>query len=171
MVLTSSLKTTAVAVLLAAPLGMVNAAQPNLHLAVVGLLGGAATPCIDVPVTLTGLQEIPPVKTKASGSGTFKVCSDGTITGHITTHGMRGTMAHIHQAAPGHPNGPPIITLLSGPHDTWLVPSGSKLTPDQYKSFRAGYLYVNVHSAAHPSGEIRAQLRPSPSPSQMFLSS
>jgi len=40
------------------------------------------------------------------------------------------------------------------------VPDGSKLTPDQMKEFKAGDLYVNVHSDAHPAGEIRGQLKP-----------
>jgi hypothetical protein len=34
------------------------------------------------------------------------------------------------------------------------------LTPEQLKSYQAGELYVNVHSAANKGGEIRAQLKP-----------
>jgi len=34
------------------------------------------------------------------------------------------------------------------------------LTSAQFDAYRAGDLYVNVHSAANPSGEIRAQITP-----------
>jgi len=43
---------------------------------------------------------------------------------------------------------------------TWSVPAGAKLTDAQYKSYVAGKLYVNVYSAAHKGGKIRAQLSP-----------
>jgi hypothetical protein len=106
-----------------------------------------------------GNNEAPPVKTAARGSGVIEVVANGAVSGKIETHGIKGTMAHIHEGAPG-TDGPPIIALAAGPHGTWLVPAGSKLSPDQYKEFLAGDLYVNVHSAAHPGGEIRGQLKP-----------
>lgn len=165
-----TLKSTAVAMLLTVAIEVAGAANGNLHRALLPL-GGSSPASIRVVVKLSGDQEVPPVRTRASGNGVFNISSDGAITGEVTTHGMRGTMAHIHQAAPSQPNGPPIITLLGGPHDTWRVPQGSKLTPAQYKSFRAGYLYVNLYSAAHTSGLIRGQLRPPSSSSQMFLGS
>jgi hypothetical protein len=34
------------------------------------------------------------------------------------------------------------------------------LTDAQYEAFKAGNLYVNVHSDANKGGEIRGQLRP-----------
>jgi hypothetical protein len=118
-------------------------------------LASAAT----VHVKLTGKHEVPAVKTMAHGSGVIEVAADGTVTGKVTTHGMKGIMAHIHEGAPGE-DGKPIIALAQGPDGTWTVPAGSKLSADQYKEFLAGHLYVNVHSDAHKGGEIRGQLKP-----------
>ena len=62
-----------------------------------------------VHVTLTGSHEAPPVKTMARGSAVIEVTSDGAVSGKVTTHGIKGTMAHIHAGAPGE-KGPPIWT-------------------------------------------------------------
>jgi hypothetical protein len=113
----------------------------------------------DVAVKLTGDQEVPPVSSAATGVGTLVIKNDHSVTGSIKTSGIEGTVAHIHLAEPGK-NGPPIITLTKTADDTWSVPDGAKLTDDQYKSFKDGNLYVNVHSAEHKGGEIRTQLKP-----------
>ena len=120
--------------------------------------GGAAL-AKDVKVTLSGSEETPPVTTTATGSGVIKFGSDKSVTGSIKTTGIDGTVAHIHVGAPGQ-SGPPIITLEKTADGVWSVPAGSKLTDEQYASFNAGNLYVNVHSAEHKPGEIRAQLKP-----------
>jgi CHRD domain len=113
----------------------------------------------DMKVNLTGAEETPPVTTSASGTGTISIAADKSVSGTIKTSGIDGTVAHIHVGAPGQ-SGPPIITLDKSADDTWSVPPGSKLTDEQYASLKAGKLYVNVHSAAHKPGEIRAQLKP-----------
>ncbi|MGH8297672.1 MAG: CHRD domain-containing protein [Steroidobacteraceae bacterium] len=112
-----------------------------------------------IHVRLLGSREVPAVKTMARGYGVIEIAADGAVSGKVTTRGIRATMAHIHMAARGE-NGPIIIPLTRGPHGTWVVPAGSKLSAHQYKEFLAGDLYVNVHSAAHPGGEIRGQLKP-----------
>ena len=108
-------------------------------------------------VNLTGAQEVPPVSTQAAGTGSFRVASDGTVSGSVTTTGVEGTMAHIHQAAKGQ-NGPVIVPLTKN-GDTYSVPEGRKLTPAQMDALKAGNLYVNVHSNQHKGGEIRAHLQ------------
>src|SRR5690348_16504267 len=78
-------------------------------------------------VKLTGDQEVPPVKTAASGTGTVVISADKSVSGSITTTGIEGTAAHIHEGA-ADKNGPVIIPLTKGPDNTWSVPAGSKLT-------------------------------------------
>ena len=109
-------------------------------------------------VSLTGAEEVPAVSTQAKGSGSFRIADDGSVSGSITTSGVAGTMAHIHMAEKGK-NGPVIVPLTKN-GDTYSVPEGRKLTPEQMKALKDGRLYVNVHSAAHKGGEIRAQLQP-----------
>lgn len=112
----------------------------------------------DTKVTLSGNQEAPPVTTSASGSGIITVGPDKSVSGSITTAGVAATAAHIHDGAPGR-NGPVIIPLVKTSENVWAVPAGAKLTEAQHESYRAGNLYVNVHSAAHKGGEIRGQLQ------------
>ena len=113
----------------------------------------------DVKVTLSGDQEIPPVTTPASGTGTISVAADGSVTGTVTITGMKATVAHIHDAAPGK-NGPIAIPLVKVSDTVWALPPGAKLTEAQLASFRAGTLYYNIHSEAWRAGEIRGQIRP-----------
>jgi hypothetical protein len=110
-------------------------------------------------VMLSGAQEVPPVQTSAAGSGTITVNDDMSISGSVTTTGVKGTMAHIHEAAPGK-NGGVAVPLEKKSDNEWAVPAGAKLTDAQYKSYKAGDLYVNVHSDANKGGEIRGQLKP-----------
>lgn len=112
-----------------------------------------------IKVTLTGDQEVPPVKTSASGNGTIVVSADKSVSGSVTTSGVQATAAHIHVGARGQ-NGPIIVPLTKTSENTWSVPAGAKFTDDQYASYLAGNLYVNVHSAANKGGEIRGQLNP-----------
>ena len=111
-----------------------------------------------VSVKLSGAEEVPPTNVQGSGSGTIQVKSDGAVSGSVTTTGVQGTMAHIHQGAKGQ-NGPVIIPLTKS-GDTYTVPAGAKLNDAQLKAFKDGGLYVNVHTAANKGGEVRGQLNP-----------
>lgn len=120
------------------------------------LLGGAA---LAADVKLSGDNEVPPVKTSASGSSSIAVAADGSVSGNVKTTGIAGTAAHIHAGAAGK-NGPVVVPLTKDGDGEWTVPAGAKLDDAQVKQLKAGELYVNVHSAAHKDGEIRAQLAP-----------
>jgi CHRD domain-containing protein len=110
-------------------------------------------------VVLNGAQEVPPVNTAATGSGTISVLMDRSVSGTVTTSGIAGTAAHIHMAAPGQ-NGPVIVPLNKTGENLWSVPDSIRFNDVQYEAYRLGNLYVNVHSAANPAGEIRGQVRP-----------
>jgi hypothetical protein len=109
-------------------------------------------------VKLSGAEEVPPASTSGSGKGSFRIADDGSVSGSVTTTGVPGTAAHIHQAAKGQ-NGPVIVPLTKN-GDTYSVPEGKKLTEAQMQAFKAGNLYVNVHSNAYKGGEVRGQLQP-----------
>ena len=109
-------------------------------------------------LTLTGASEVPSVATSASGSGWVRVHEDHTVTAKITVTGMTATASHIHMAAAG-ANGPVIVPFTKEGDNTFVAPPGAKLNDEQYEALKAGKLYVNVHSAKSPPGEIRAQLK------------
>lgn len=119
-------------------------------------LAGAAF-AKDVKVMLSGQNEVPPVATQASGEGVITIADDGAVGGSVTTKGIDATAAHIHLGAAG-TNGPVVVPFVKE-GDTFKPIAGAKLNADQMKAFDEGKLYFNVHSAAHPGGEIRAQLK------------
>jgi hypothetical protein len=126
--------------------------------AMVVLWPGAAA-AQEVKVALSGQNEIPPVTSPASGTGTLIVDADKSVSGRVTVSGMTPTVAHIHDAAAGS-NGPIVIPLTKVSDSVWVVPPGTKLTDAQFESYKRGSLYFNVHSEAHRSGEIRGQINP-----------
>jgi len=124
------------------------------------LAGCFSMPALSIAADgLSGDQEVPAVSTKAMGKSSIKIASDKSVTGGVTYEGMNATAAHIHQGAAG-ANGPVIVPLNKTSDNAFSAPADAKLSDAQYDAYKAGGLYVNVHSAAHPGGEIRMQLKP-----------
>ena len=121
-------------------------------------LGVTSATALAADVKLSGDQEVPAVKSAGSAAGAITIGDDGAVSGSVTATGFTPTAAHIHQAAAGK-NGPVIVPFTKD-GDKFSAPAGAKLTPDQLQAYKAGELYVNVHSAANPGGEVRAQLKP-----------
>ena len=134
-------------------------------LATMALLSGVALSASSLSmaqsqnVTLSGANEVPAVTTSASGTGSVTVKDDKSVAGKITVSGMTPTAAHIHEGAAGK-NGPVAVPFTKTGDNTFEAAAGAKLTDAQYQAYKAGNLYVNVHSAKNPDGEIRAQLHP-----------
>lgn len=110
--------------------------------------------------TLTGAEEVPAVATAARGMA--EVQHDtlrNLVTWKVTFNGLSGppTGAHIHgPAAPG--RNAPVVVPFAGPLGM-EIRGQAALTPQHVADLAAGRWYVNIHSAAHPAGEIRGQLR------------
>jgi len=115
---------------------------------------------------LTGSQEHPPVATTAAGVGMFVLNEEQTeLSYNVSTTGLSGpsTAAHFHNAAAG-VNGP-IVRAITFTGETasgvWSsTDTVQALTPVLLVELLAGKLYVNVHTAANPNGEIRGQVLP-----------
>jgi len=140
--------------------------DPKLHHSTLGrmsrlalLLLASASLHAQQGVVLRGEAEVPPVTTAATGSGQITVLPDHSVSGTIKVAGITATAAHIHHGVTGS-NGPVIVPLRKISDETFSVPPGAKFSDEQYANYLAGELYVNVHSAANPSGEIRCQLTP-----------
>ncbi len=108
---------------------------------------------------LTGDQEVPANTSTAVGTGNITIAADGSVSGSVTAPTLQAMAAHIHVGAPG-VNGPVIIPLTGSAGGVWSVPAGAKLTAEQMDAYKAGNLYVNVHTPEHKGGEIRTQLKP-----------
>ncbi|MSS71125.1 MAG: CHRD domain-containing protein [Candidatus Latescibacteria bacterium] len=106
---------------------------------------------------LDGSQENPPVTTPAKGTGVFVLDSKG-LSYRVTLDGMSGpiTASHFHNAAVGTNGGvvQPVTFDGNTSIGAWEIPAAMRT------ELLAGHIYVNVHTAANPGGEIRGQLTP-----------
>lgn len=130
---------------------------------------------------LLGSNQAPPVSSQAGGTCKAVLSEDNSQFGIGCTYvgltpeappGVMGSV-HIHNGAPG-TNGniildlsPALTTGSFGAGDGGRRFDGSiqatvPITAEQVQQLRAGNLYVNIHTAAHPSGEIRGQLVAAP---------
>lgn len=127
------------------------------------IMGGALIPAAtfaatDFSANLSGAAEVPPVS--SPGSGMYVASLDtGTkvLTWTLTHSGLTGpaSAAHLHGPAMPGANAGVVIPFSS-------AVSGSTgkvtLTDAQIADLMAGKWYANVHTAAHPGGEIRGQV-------------
>lgn len=113
------------------------------------------------------------METDAQGQATFKFDRDVTELSYrlIVANIDDVFAAHIH-CAPAGANGPVGVTLFTGgpispngilAEGTVEAPDeenacGWETLPDVEEAIRDGDAYVNVHTLAHPPGEIRGQI-------------
>lgn len=139
-------------------------------------------PVLNFAAPLSGDQEVPPVETNGTGLAKFKLSQDGASLSYmLNLAAIDGvTQSHIHCGAAG-VNGPVVVflfgfeadgvtvngTLAEGTitaadviprEDSPACPGGLADFEDLLDKMMAGETYVNVHTLAHPPGEIRGQI-------------
>jgi hypothetical protein len=109
--------------------------------------------------SLSGYNEVPPVASVASGSATMRmVADDGLLEVTFSATNLAGTMtsAHIHMGGVGENGG--VALNLSPSGGTFTETYDITGNTDLVTAMRTGMAYVNVHSTAYPSGELRGQI-------------
>ncbi len=143
-----------------------------------GNVAGNRDRVITTSFALDGTQENPPVTTDATGTADFTYNADaGTFDLTLTVTGLdldtdetdgasQLTMAHFHVGAVG-VNGPVFVNLLdddafvdNGDGTLTLTITGDEFPASFVDELIAGRVYLNVHSVANPSGEVRGQIVP-----------
>lgn len=125
--------------------------------------------------SLSGNNEVPPVKTTVGGEAKFTVLNDNTtIKYRVNITGLSdATGAHIHSGKEGK-NGAVIVDLLKNSKkndiatgmvirgnitDSSLTgPMKGKTIADLISAMSSDDTYANVHTPKHPKGEIRGQI-------------
>lgn len=119
---------------------------------------------ISTMANINGIQEVPSVTTNATGTGSFVLNEEMTeLSYEITVCDLSGSIAaaHFHNGAFGVAAG--VVRNITFTGNTasgkWGATDVTQpLTSQLVQELLAGRIYVNVHTAANPGGEIRGQL-------------
>jgi hypothetical protein len=109
---------------------------------------------------MAGINEVPPNTSAARGT---VIVTYNTETNLLRLAGDYQNLSdtvvgsHIHRGGPG-VAGPVIITLTNTGDSTGTIRASTTLPDSLEAELLAGNMYVNVHSALFPNGEIRTQL-------------
>jgi hypothetical protein len=142
------------------------------------VLGATATLADDPNFSahLSGRDEVPAVETKAQGQLVIHRMKDGAELHYkLTVSNLNDvTGAHLHHGAVG-ANGDVVVNLLPNPPAAGTVngplaegpitaasltgPLAGQTLQSLFDAIARGEIYVNVHTKAHPDGEIRGQVR------------
>lgn len=112
-------------------------------------------------VAMTGLNEVPPVVTTATGTALIRLTVGRKLYSKVTVTNLPGgetlTMAHIHRGAAG-VNGAVLVGLCATAAD-FGISKMTQLDEAAANAVKTEALYTNVHTNTHPDGVIRGQIR------------
>jgi hypothetical protein len=119
----------------------------------------AAAEMLSFKAELKGASEVPPVTSK--GTGNITVTYDtGTKTASWkgTVSGLSGNATAAHFHGPAEPGKNAGVMIPAPGVTTGAFEGTAPLTDVQARALIAGQTYFNVHTAAHPNGEVRGQV-------------
>lgn len=124
--------------------------------------GQVAAPAVNTLVfhaNLSGVNEVPSKSVRSSGYAVLALSGDQTtLVYRVLLKNITGvTAAHIHKAPVGQ-NGGIILPLNIGAGGSTSISGTLTVTPTQVADLLAGNYYVNVHTSANASGEVRGQV-------------
>jgi hypothetical protein len=123
-------------------------------------VSAASAATVSYTAKLSGHSEIPKNDSKGKGKldATFDTESK-VFTYTLTFDGLSGpaAAAHIHGPA-NRKQSAGVVAPLGDKNPTSPISGSVTLTDDQVKMLHSSKLYVNVHTAASPGGEIRGQI-------------
>jgi hypothetical protein len=132
-----------------------------MTLTIVGALTlPALAQSIEYEAELAGASEVPAVTSPARGSASVMIEPQFRIlTWVITFSGLSGpaTAAHFHGPAGAGANAPPIVSIPDRNLRSPIIGMAT-LSAAQAADLEQGCIYLNIHTAAHPAGEIRGQV-------------
>jgi hypothetical protein len=123
-------------------------------------VSAASAATVSYTARLSSRSEVP--KTDSKGTGRLHATFDTQTKAFnytLTFENLTGpaTVAHIHGPATRAQNAG-VIAPLGDKSPTSPITGSVTLTDDQVKFLQSSKLYVNVHTAANPGGEIRGQI-------------
>ena len=115
----------------------------------------------DFSATLDAAQETPP--TGESGTGTCTATYDSIsneLNYTLTWNGLTGvpTAMHFHKADVGVPGDVEIPITGFPTTASGTLAASATVSQEEEHDLLEGKFYVNIHTTAHPGGEIRGQL-------------
>lgn len=147
--------------------------------ALVASMGAATAAPENFRAHLSGDEEVHVVDTRAQGQAILQVADDGeAIDYRLNVANIEDvTMAHLHLGPAGE-DGPVVVWLYpedgpppeliegrtQGTLATGTITADDVTEPledldELFEAMRAGNIYVNVHTAQNPGGEVRGQVR------------
>jgi hypothetical protein len=111
-------------------------------------------------VNLSGSQEVPAVTTMSMATAVVEIDEDlPAFSVSVDVSGLTDvTGVHVHDGGIGM-NGPVAFPLTDAGNGTYVL-AETNISPSNLDALTSGEWYLNVHTTANPSGEVRGQIVP-----------